>query len=109
MAKPTCTRTYSPTWVSGTYSRQASRTIPPNWIFPMRIPACSNVSTTLPGMARHMSVSSAQMLACHHRLPQGTPAVVRGHLGVQENLKPTTPQLYHRTTQKVQVLETPTA
>src|ERR1700733_439575 len=109
MAKPTCTRTYSPTWVSGTYSRQASRTIPPNWTLPMRMPACSNVSTTLPGMARHMSVSSAKMLIRDHRLPQGKPAVVRGHLGVQEHLKSATPQLYHRTTQKVQVLETPPA
>src|ERR1700722_17777736 len=109
MAKPTCTSTYSPTCVSGTYSRQASRTIPPNWTLPMRIPFLSKVSITLPGIARHISDSFAQTLVGDHGLPQGKPAVIRRHLGVQINRKTATPQLYHRTAKKVQVLEAPTA
>src|ERR1700684_2687612 len=106
MAKPTCTSTYSPTWVSGTYSRQASRMIPPNCTLAMRMPRWSNVSTTLPGIARHMSFSSAQVLVCHHSLSERKAAVVGRNLGVQEHVKSATPQLYHRPAQKVQVLET---
>src|ERR1700744_349075 len=96
MAKPTCTSTYSPTCVSGTYSRQASRTIPPNWTLPMRIPFLSNVSSTLPGIARHISDSFAQALVGDHGLPQRKPTIVGRNLGVQKHGKAATPQLYHR-------------
>src|SRR5262249_18033955 len=34
------------------------RVMPPNCTRPMRMPACSLTSRVLPGMARHMSVSS---------------------------------------------------
>jgi hypothetical protein len=52
-----------------------------------------------------MSFSSAQTLVRDHGLPQRKAAVVRRNLGVQEHVKAATPQLYHRSTQKVQVLE----
>src|SRR5690349_11702597 len=97
MAKPTCTRTYSPVWVSGTYSRQASRVIPPNWTFAMRSPFWSYVSTTLPGIARHMGSPrlcsiSPQQLVGDDGLPQCDPTVVFGNLGVQEDGKAVPPQ-----------------
>src|ERR1700729_2890097 len=56
-------------------------------------------------MARHMSVSFAQTLVGDHGLSQGKPAVVRRHLGVEENPKAAMPQLYHRAPQEVQVLK----
>src|SRR5579859_2963359 len=109
MAKPTCTSTYSPACVSGTYSRQASRTMPPNWTFAMRIPRWSNVSTTLPGIARHISVSFADSLVRDHGLPQRDTTVVCRNLGMQKDPKAATPQLYHRSTQQVQILESAAA
>src|ERR1700722_3094040 len=75
----------------------------------MRMPRCSNVSTTLPGIARHMSFSFAQTLVRDHGLPQREAAVVCRNLGVHKNAKAATPQLYHRSTKKVQVLETAAA
>src|ERR1700733_13863616 len=75
----------------------------------MRIPRWSNVSTTLPGIARHMSFSSAQVLVRHHSLSERKAPVVGRNLGVQKDVKAATPQLYHRPAQKVQVLEAPTA
>ena len=50
-----------------------------------------------------------ELLVRNQGLPQGKTAVVCRNLGMQENPKAATPQLYHRTTQKVQVLETPAA
>src|ERR1700733_8266048 len=74
----------------------------------MRMPRWSNVSTTLPGIARHMSFSSAQTLIRHHSLSERKAAVVGRNLGVQKHVKAATPQLYHRMTQKVQVLKSAT-
>src|ERR1700722_13591122 len=56
-----------------------------------------------------MSISFAHSLVRNHGLPQGKTTVVCRNLGMQENPKAATPQLYHRTAQKVQVLETPAA
>jgi hypothetical protein len=67
----------------------------------MRIPRWSNVSTTLPGIARHISVSFTHSLVSDHGLPQGKTTVVCRNLGMQENPKAATPQLYHRAAQKV--------
>jgi coenzyme F420-reducing hydrogenase beta subunit len=52
-----------------------------------------------------MSISFADSLVRNHGLPQGKTTVVCRNLGMQENPKAATPQLYHRPTQKVQVLE----
>src|ERR1017187_2146457 len=109
MAKPTCTSTYSPDFVSGRYSRQASRVMPPNCTFAMRSPPWSYVSTTLPGIARHIgsprSFRLPQKFVGDDRLPQRDPTVVRRNQGVLEDRKATTPQLHYRTLQKVKVLE----
>src|ERR1700684_1569399 len=75
----------------------------------MRMPRWSKVSTTLPGIARHMSFSLAQVLVRHHSLSERKATVVGRNLGVQKDVKAATPQLYPRPAQKVQVLDAPTA
>src|ERR1017187_6745685 len=101
MAKPTCTRTYSPVCVSGKYSRQASRTMPPNCTLAMRSPPWSYVSTTFPGNARHIESPlpvSSHKLVGDNSLPKRDSTVVRGNQGVQEYAKAATAQLDRKST-----------
>ena len=55
IAKPTCTRTYSPTLTSGVYAKQTSFVIPANETTPIGMStALASMLTTLPGTPRHI-------------------------------------------------------
>src|SRR5690348_3281535 len=55
---------------------------------PMRIPSRSKDSSTLPGIARHMSFPSLQVFVGNDRLTQGNAAIIGRNLGVQVHLEP---------------------
>ena len=79
----------------------------------MRSPPWSYVSTTLPGIARHiiipLSFRLPQPLVGNDGLPQRDPAVVCGHQRVLEHREAPTPQFRNRALQQDQILEGPAA
>src|SRR5579859_1554456 len=74
MANPTWTRTYLPTSASGVYARLISLRIPPKSTLPTRKAgsAAPMISTTRPGTARHMPISSGAKARTLKRLQRGS-------------------------------------
>src|ERR1019366_7947335 len=83
--------------------------MPPNWTLAMRMPCRSNASTTLPGIAKHISVSCSQNFIRDDRLAQRDPSIVWRNQDVQVNLEPIAPSSFHGADQQVLILERATA
>src|SRR5215471_18749958 len=90
MAKPTWTRTNSPTAASGIHDKQTSRVMPPNFTFPKVMPLSSRTAMISPGMPRHMSapiLPSLPSVGCDGGLPQRDAAVVGRNSAMEEDLE----------------------